>query len=108
MATPAPATTTASAPAAAAPAATADSTIEISSGTAGAVASVGIISWVALAIFLVLFHLGAAKLSYDLNQSALWGFLSFLFASIYYPYYAFVYSTRRESMSLFGGRRRKH
>ena len=62
-------------------------------------------------IFLFVFHFGAAKLSYDLNQSFGWGFLSFLFASVYYPYYAFVHSSRLETSilsSIVGGRRRKH
>lgn len=110
MATPAPAATTASAPAATPTAAPSLASVtQISSGTATAAAGVGIVAWIGLAIFLILFHMGAAKLSYDLHQSALWGFLSFLFASIYYPYYAFVYSARREvSTSLFGGRKRKH
>jgi len=107
MATPAPAATTASAPAATPT--TVPSVAQISTGTASAAAGIGIVGWIGFAIFLILFHLGAAKLSYDLHQSALWGFLSFLFASVYYPYYAFVYSARQEvSTSLFGGRRRKH
>ena len=109
MATPAPAATTASAPAVADPtpatAAGPVTTTQISSGTATAVAGVGIVSWVLGGIFLLLFHLGAAKLSYDVHQSALWGFVSFLFASIYYPYYAFTDSTRRETSSFFGGRK---
>ena len=62
-------------------------------------------------VFLLVFHFGAAKLSYDVNQSAGWAFLSFLFASVYYPYYAFAHSSRREASilsSIVGGRRRKH
>ena len=104
MATPAPAASTVSAPATADPVAAAST---VSTGTATAVAGVGIVSWVLGGLFLLLFHLGAAKLSYDLHQSALWGFLSFIFASAYYPYYAFVYSTRRETSTFFGGRKRR-
>lgn len=124
MATPAPATTTASAPApttvpaattttesapAAAPVTTStssESSSELSSAFATLTAGVAVVYWVVLAIFLVLFHLGAAKLSYDLNQSPVLGVFSFLLAPIYYPYYAFVNSVRRES-SFFGGRKRR-
>jgi hypothetical protein len=61
-------------------------------------------------ILLIVFHFGAAKLSYDVNQSVGWAVVSFFFATLYYPYYAFAHSTRRQSslLGLLGGRRRKH
>jgi hypothetical protein len=40
-------------------------------------------------VFLILFHSGAAYLSYQKYQSAMWAFVDFLFAYFYYPYYAF-------------------
>ena len=43
-------------------------------------------------IFLIVFHAGAAYLSYQKYQSALWAFVDFLFAYFYYPYYAFFLS----------------
>lgn len=55
------------------------------------------------AIVGLVFVIGAAKLSYDRYGSFAWAFLAFLFAPIYYPYYAFFVSSR---VSMFGGRRR--
>ena len=43
-------------------------------------------------IFLIVFHAGAAYLSYQKYQSGLWAFIDFLFAYFYYPYYAFFLS----------------
>ena len=43
-------------------------------------------------IFLIIFHAGAAYLSYQKYQSGLWAALDFLFAYFYYPYYAFFLS----------------
>lgn len=43
-------------------------------------------------IFLIVFHAGAAYLSYQKYQSGLWAFLDFIFAYFYYPYYAFFLS----------------
>jgi hypothetical protein len=40
-------------------------------------------------IFLIVFHAGAAYLSYQKYQSGMWAFVNFLFAYFYYPYYAF-------------------
>jgi hypothetical protein len=40
-------------------------------------------------IFLIVFHAGAAYLSYQKYQSGMWAFVDFLFAYFYYPYYAF-------------------
>jgi hypothetical protein len=41
-------------------------------------------------IFAIVFHAGAAYLSYQRNQSVGWAILSFFFAVFYYPYYAFA------------------
>ena len=120
MAQPASATASAPAPATAADpvaAVTPTLTTTVSGGTVSP-AAVTAAAWftgvggILSLLFLFIFHFGAAKLSYDLNQSFGWGFLSFLFASVYYPYYAFVHSSRREApsvlSSIIGGRRRKH
>ena len=40
-------------------------------------------------VFLIIFHGGAAYLSYQRYHSGLWAALDFLFAYFYYPYYAF-------------------
>jgi len=42
------------------------------------------------AIFALVFHTGAAYLSYQRNQSFGWAILHFLLAVFYYPYYAFT------------------
>ena len=36
-------------------------------------------------LFLIVFHSGAAYLSYQKYQSGLWAFVNFLFAYFYYP-----------------------
>lgn len=41
-------------------------------------------------IFTIVFHVGAAYLSYQRSQSIGWAILSFFFAVFYYPYYAFT------------------
>ena len=43
--------------------------------------------------FAILFSSGAAYLSYQRNQSAVWAILAFVFATVYYPYYAFTSNT---------------
>lgn len=40
-------------------------------------------------LFLIVFHAGAAYLSYQKYQSGMWAAVDFLFAYFYYPYYAF-------------------
>ena len=40
-------------------------------------------------VFLIVFHSGAAYLSYQKFGNMGWAFLDFLFAYFYYPYYAF-------------------
>lgn len=56
-------------------------------------------------LFWLLYGVGAAKLSYDHFQSVLWAIVAFLFAPLYYPFYAFMYSTPAQP-SMFGGRKR--
>jgi hypothetical protein len=71
-------------------------------------------------LFLIIFHAGAAYLSYQKYQSAMWAFIDFLFAYFYYPYYAFFLAgapanvepspinTMMGGMAkFFGGRRRR-
>ena len=42
------------------------------------------------AIFALVFHAGAAYMSYQRNQSMGWAILHFFLAVFYYPYYAFT------------------
>jgi len=42
------------------------------------------------ALFTLLFHAGAAYMSYQRNQSMGWAILHFFLAVFYYPYYAFT------------------
>jgi hypothetical protein len=41
-------------------------------------------------IFALVFHAGAAYMSYQRNQSIGWAILHFVLAVFYYPYYAFT------------------
>ena len=65
-------------------------------------------------LFTVLFHAGAAYLSYKKYASLGWATLDFFFAVFYYPYYAFFLSSDPAPVSAplmgptIGGRRRKH
>jgi hypothetical protein len=52
----------------------------------------------------IIFHAGAAKLSYDRNGSIIWAIVAFVFGTFYYPYYAFFVSG---SAPMMGGRRMK-
>lgn len=54
----------------------------------------------------LIFHAGAAKLSYDKYGSIGWAILAFIFGSIYYPYYAFFVSGGTAS-TMLGGALRK-
>lgn len=54
---------------------------------------------------MILFSLGAAKLSYDRFQSFGWAILAFIFSGIYYPYYAFFISTAAPPAMVMAGRR---
>jgi hypothetical protein len=42
------------------------------------------------ALFALVFHAGAAYMSYQRNQSIGWAIFHFFFAVFYYPYYAFA------------------
>lgn len=57
-----------------------------SAGVSGVFAVLAIIP----IIITVVFHLGAAMLSYQRNQSIGWAFLHFFLAVFYYPYFAFT------------------
>ncbi len=61
-------------------------------------------------VLTIVFHFGAAYLSYQKYQSGLWALVDFFFAVFYYPYYAFfLASAPAPSQGVFaGGRRRKH
>ena len=56
-------------------------------------------------VWVVLYWVGAAKLSYDTSGSAMWAFLAFLFAPFYYPYYAFFVSKPAPAPMMAGGAR---
>lgn len=62
-------------------------------------------------VWLVLFHWGAAKLSYDTFGSVGWGALDFFFPYLYFPYYALFVSTPKSTSIIpgfaGGGRRRR-
>ena len=68
-------------------------------------------------LFLIVFHAGAAYLSYQKYQSGMWAFIDFIFAYFYYPYYAFFLTSPTVQPSpintmlgglrkMMGGRRR--
>jgi hypothetical protein len=44
-------------------------------------------------IYFILFHYGAASLSYAKYHSLPWAFVNFIFAEFYYPFYALVLNT---------------
>lgn len=58
-------------------------------GISGITAGIAIIPL----IFTIIFHAGAAYMSYQRNQSIGWATLHFFFAVFYYPYYAFTQTT---------------
>lgn len=60
--------------------------------SSGGAASGAVIAGIALipTIFTIVFHAGAAYLSYQRNQSLGWAILHFFLAVFYYPYYAFT------------------
>ena len=57
-------------------------------------------------LFTLMWHAGAASLSYSKYGSVGWAILDFFFATLYYPYYALVLNTPAPTM-MMGGRRRK-
>jgi len=54
-------------------------------------------------IFTLIFHYGAARLSYMKYQSIGWAILDFFFAVFYYPFYALVLAEPVAPTSMFGG-----
>jgi hypothetical protein len=70
-------------------------------------AGLGIVSMIFSIIFLFVWHLGAASLSYAKYGSIGWAILDFFFATFYYPFYAFFLNTPTPSVGMMGGRRRK-
>jgi len=90
---------------------TTTTTVDTPLGTVGASALLP--SWMAgtyavlvlifVLVWVVLYWVGAAKLSYDTSGSAVWAFLAFLFAPFYYPYYAFFVSKPAPAPMMAGG-----
>jgi len=72
--------------------------------TAKAAGAVGIVAGVFGFLFMVIWHYGAASLSYAKYGSIGWAILDFFFATFYYPYYALVLNTPTPTM--MGGRRK--
>ena len=67
---------------------------------------VGTIIWIILAVIqAILFYSGAAKLSYDRFGSIGWAIVAFLFAPLYYMYYAFFVSTAASPVMIAAARR---
>jgi hypothetical protein len=64
------------------------------------------IIWIILGIIqAILFYSGAAKLSYDRFGSIGWAIVAFLFAPLYYMYYAFFVSTSASPVMIAAARR---
>ena len=82
-------------------------------GSAWLSASVATLAIVPI-VFTIVFHAGAAYLSYKKYASLGWAIVDFFFAVFYYPYYAFFLSSDPAPVSAplmgptIGGRRRKH
>jgi hypothetical protein len=53
----------------------------------------------------IVWHLGAASLSYAKYGSIGWAILDFFFATFYYPFYALVLNTPSTPTTMLGGRR---
>jgi hypothetical protein len=73
--------------------------------TDSSAAGLGIVSMIFTIIFLFVWHLGAASLSYAKYGSIGWAILDFFFATFYYPFYAFFLNTPAPT-GMMGGRRR--
>ena len=71
----------------------------------GPMGALAIVSLVFGIIFAIVWHLGAASLSYAKYGSIGWAILDFFFATFYYPYYALVLNTPSTPTTMFGGRR---
>ena len=86
-------------------------TVDTPLGTVGASAllpswmgaTYAVIVLIFVLVWVVLYWVGAAKLSYDTSGSAVWAFLAFLFAPFYYPYYAFFVSKPAPAPMMGGG-----
>ena len=74
--------------------------------TSSTMGTVAIVGGVFSFIFLLIWHYGAASLSYAKYGSIGWAILDFFFATFYYPYYALFLNTPTATM--MGGKRRKH
>jgi hypothetical protein len=57
-----------------------------------------------LFVWIVAYWFGAAKVAYDQTGSGLWAFVAFLFAPLYYPYYAFFVSKPTPAPMMGGSR----
>jgi len=87
-------------------------TVDTPLGTAGVTSMLP--SWMAgtwavivmifVLVWVVMYWVGAAKLSYDTTGSGGWALLAFLFAPFYYPYYAFFVSKPAPAPMMGGGR----
>ena len=64
----------------------------------GVTATVGLMALIP-AIFALLFHAGAAYMSYQRNQSIGWAILHFFLAVFYYPYAAFTSTSSSTSVA---------
>jgi hypothetical protein len=63
-----------------------------------------IVGTILASIFTLLFHYGAARLSYMKYQSVGWAIVNFFFALFYYPFYALVLAEPVAApTSMFGG-----
>ena len=94
--------------------------VTLAPGSAVTMGAFGVLALIPL-MFLFVFHLGAAYLSYQKFGSMMWAVVDFIFAYFYYPYYAFfLTSTPTEvapmtpmamvggmAKALMGGRRRR-
>ena len=66
------------------------------------------LSLILFVVFIIMFHFGAAYLSYQKYGSVLWAILDFFFAGFYYPFYAFFLAKDPgPQMGMMGGRRRR-
>jgi hypothetical protein len=64
---------------------------------------IGVLSF----LLLVVFHTGAAYLSYQKYQSGIWALVDFFFPYFYYPYYAFFLASQPAPTSSFLGGMKK-
>ena len=78
----------------------------VSSGVTATLSTGWIVFWTIVGLIpWFVYSYGAAKLSYAKFGSVGWSILDFLFAPLYYPYYAYFLDT--SSQAIFGGRRRR-